>query len=350
MPKIRVLTSLVLLLTIIPIYGIHGEQQPNEELLLQQFLSIHEVEKELQRIAIEEASLLQQLDQLSNEINQQMSQMQNHKARAAKIAREYYTGDRNDLLLLLFSSNDLQQFLRTYDLVSYLFEKDQEHLIVFHQQVQQLQALYDEKEKQALEWNTLQKHLLAQKALLEELDSDLFSMMSGLSDQEKILLLQQQLIDNWEERGIPAFDLFLRTISNSMSGLATELKDHVTFSLTGAKVVITDQQFSDYLQRQNELFHDFRIQFEDDTLTFFGTYDSIALTMDGTYVLESADLVRFHIKQLKYNGFLLPTTTALALEEDYDLGIYPKLINDRLIIKKVTIADGNLEIIFSLNF
>lgn len=331
-------------------HGIYGEQQYSEEALLQQYLTIHEVEKELKRVVHEEAKALQQLDQLSKEISLQQAHMQSHKQRAAKIAKAYYTGDRNDLLILLFSTDDLQQFLKTYDLVSYLFEKDQKQLYHFHEQVQQLQALYTEKEEQAVEWSNLQKHLIAQKTLLTQLDMELADMMSGLSEQDKIRLLQQQLVHNWEQRGIPAFDLFLRTLSNSMSGLATQLKDSVSISLTGAKVVITDQQFSDYLQSQSELFHDFQLQFTSDSLSFFGTYEDIALTMSGTYVLDSPELVRLHIEQLKYNGFVLPKTTAQALEKEYDLGIYPKQINERLKIKKIAMRDGELEITFTLDF
>lgn len=347
-PRSLVIASIILLLSIIPTRGIYGEQKTDEKELLQQYLTIHEIEKEIERVTHQEAKILTELAEISNRIAEQQDLIRTHKEHAGKIARAYYMGDRNDLLLLLFSANDMQELLRIYDLVSYLFEKDQEALLVFHNQVEELKSLFSQKEKQADELNDLQKHLLAQKSLVKKLDTELATLMAGLTDKEKILLLQKQLINDWEDRGIPAFDLFLRTISNSMSSMGEEFKDQVSLSLTGAKLTISDHEFTALLQKQNELFKDFRISFEHDELTFFGTYQGIVLTMIGSYQLESEEMVRFRIQQLKYNGFLLPIATANALEAEYDLGIYPRQINDRLRIKEISLTNGELKIIFTL--
>ncbi len=339
---------MVLLLAIFPLYESNSEQKPSENEILQHYLTIHEIEKELERVTFEEKSLQKEIVEISHLISKQQEQISSHKERAANIARTYYMGDRYDLLILLFSTTDLHEFLQVYDLASYLFEKDQEDLHAFHKQVEQLRALLAQKEQQINDLDILQKHLLAQQIFFQQLDSELSLMMAGLSDQERIKLLHLQLISNWEERGLPAFDLLLRLLSKSMSGVAEEVKDKVTFSLSGAQLTITDQEFTSYIQKQNELFSDFRISFEQDSLTFFGTYDDIVLTLSGSYQLESDELVRFQIEQLKYNGFILPLTTSKALEQEYDLGIYPRQINDRLRIKKVLIEDGELKILFTL--
>lgn len=339
---------MILLFATAPFHGINGEQKPIENDVLQYFLTIHEIEKELERVAVQEKNLQDELHEISQLISNQQDEIRSHKARAANIARAYYMGDRYDLLFLLFSTNDIQQFLQTYDLVSYLFEKDQEALFEFHESVGNLKMLLAQKEQQIVELDNVNKHLLAQKSLMQQLDNELASLMAGLTDQEKVKLLQQQLINDWEGRGLPAFDLLLRILSNSMSGIAEEVKNKVSFSLSGAKLTITDQEFTSYIQKQNELFNDFNISFDKNTLTFFGTYDDIVLTMVGSYLLESDELIRFHIEQLKYNGFILPMTTAKALEKEYDLGIYPRQINDRLRIKEVLIKEGELKIVFTL--
>lgn len=339
---------MILLLAIFPLHGINGEQQPNENDILQHFLTIHEIDKELERIAVQEINLQKELNDISQQIAKQQEDMSSHKARAAQIARAYYMGDRNDLLFLLFSTHDLQEFLQTYDLVSYLFEKDQEALLTFHHHVQQLKTLQNLKEQQKFELDNLNKHLLAQKTLMQQLDRELATLMEGLSDQEKMIVLQQQFIYDWEGRGLPAFDLLLRLLSNAMSGVAENVKDKVSFSLSGAKLTITDQEFTSFIQNQNNLFKDFRIRFEQNTLSFFGTYDDIALTITGSYQLETDELIRFQIEELKYNGFILPQTTSKSLEKEYDLGIYPRQINDRLRIKEVLLDKGELNILFTL--
>lgn len=347
MPKTLIITSIIMMLTINPQW-IYGEQTPNEAEILQHFLTIHEIEKEIERVGIQEADLQRDISALANKIVKHQEQMQVQKERAGTIARAYYMGDRSDLLILLFSTKDLQQFLQAYDYVSYLFEKDNIELQAFHEQVVEFKSLLAKKEDQITDLSNLQKHLLAQKALMLRIDTELSSLMAGLTDQEKLILLQQELITNWEKQGLPAFDLLLHTLSQSMSGVAAEVKDQVTFSLTGAKIMITDNEFSSFIQKQNKLFHDFTISFADNKLTFFGTYEDIVLTLSGSYQLESEELVRFHIDEMRYNGFILPQTTAKALENIYDLGIYPRQINDRLRIKDVKIEDGALTIHFTL--
>lgn len=347
-PTKWLLTFVIVVFTIAPLQWSYGIQQPSDQEVLQHFLTIYEVEKEIERVVAEEGSLQNELTTLSAHISDQQARIEYYKQRAAKIARAYYMGDRNDLLILLFSLDDLQQFLRLYDTVSYLFEKDEEELLAFHREVTRLQTLHADKEQALKELRETQAHLYAQKAMMGQLHSELDILLSGVSDKEMIALLQQQLIRDWEERGIPTFDMFLQTISSSMSGMATELTDHISFSFTGAKITISDQLFTSLLQKQNSLFHDFRIRFENEQLTFFGTYEDIVLTMTGEYQLESEELVRFNVLDLKYNGFHLPPSTAKALETQYDLGIYPQYIHERLVIKDVTIKDGELHISFTL--
>lgn len=336
-------------LVIYPPAAVSMIQETSDAEVLQYYLNIHEVEKEIERVTSEQVQLQSELQSLDEQIQQKESLVDEYKSRAAKIARAYYMGDRYDLLILLFRANDLRQFLHLYDTVSYLFESDQEDLLHFNQEISQLRDLYLYKDNQIQELDNLAKHLSAQKGMLEQFDRELGQLLQGVSDLERIERLRQQLITDWEEKGMPTFNMFLRAISDSMSGMATKMSDHVSFSLTSATLTITDREFTELLQQESDLFRDFQITFDDGHITFFGTYDDLVLTMTGSYQLESNDFVRFHVEQLKYNGFLLPSSTAKDLEARYDLGIYPKQIHERLIIKDVKVKNGQLQISFSIS-
>lgn len=347
--KIMAIAIVFMAFAMYPIFAISKVQETSDTEVLQYYLNIHEVEKEIERVTVEQARIQEELKGIEDRIINTQLLIDEYKKRAANIARAYYMGDRYDLLILLFTTNDLQQFIRLYDTVSYLFENDQEDLLLFHQEIQQLHTLFLEKEKQMNELDNLGKHLIAQRSVLEQFDRELGQLLQGVSDIERIERLKQQLISDWEEKGIPAFHLFLQAISHSMSGMATKMTDHVSFSLTSATLTISDHEFTSLLQQENELFRDFQITFDKGRITFFGTYRDLVLTMTGSYELESNDFVRFQVEELKYNGFQLPTSTAKDLEARYDLGIYPKQIHERLIIKEVNIDDGMLKISFSLS-
>jgi cell division protein FtsB len=342
--------TLLLILSLLPLQGAFGEGDRSEQEALQFFLSIHEIEKEIERVEAEEKKLQADLELYKDRILMQQQQMAAFKEQAGKVVRAYYMGDRIDLLLLLLDSGNFSDLMMRADYLSYIFEQDQERLTAYHDEVEQLKKLLKEKEERIQELNNLHTHLIAQKNLMSRIEGELANVMKGLPDKEKIRLLQQQLIRDWETRGIPTFDLFLTTISSSMSGVAKEFKDHVSFSLTGATLEVTDQDFTRYLRKQSDLFKNFQIQFDADGLTFFGEYEGIALTMKGVYVLESENTVSFEIRELLYNGFILPSSTTKNLQDKYDLGIYTEQIHEGIKIKDITLDKGTLNIRFSLKF
>jgi hypothetical protein len=345
------LTTIVLTLILfsIPFGGIFGEEVvPAEQEALQQSLTIHEVEKELKRIAIEEEILHHDLDRIEEDLALQAVGMSETKAKAGKTARAYYMGDRVDLLILLFSAGTIADFLKTYDYLSYIFEQDQQSLVAYHQEIQLLKDLLADKEKKLENLRRLRAHLLAQKDLLAEAESKLSTAMENIPDKEKMGWLQTQLLNDWEKRGIPTFNLFLKFISDSMPGLANHFQQNISFGKDGIALKVTDSEFADYLQSQKDLFDQFKINFDSDGITFFGEYEGIAFTLNGNYDLISPEKVAFNIAEITYNGFVLPQSTAEELQKKYDLGIYPNKIMDGIGIKNITVRDGLLTIIFTL--
>jgi len=344
----RVALILIGIMMLSPIKGSLGEQNQSEQEALQHYLTIHEIEKELDRIARAEQEIKDQLGLIAEQILIQQQNMSKQREEAGKIARAYYMGDRNDLLLLLLNAKDFQQMMRSYDFLSYLLERDQEKLKAFHNEMARLNDLRQQKEKQLADLDVLEAHLLAQKELMRQIENKLAHVMSSLSDRGRIEALQKELIEDWEKRGIPTFNLFLQNISDSMSGVAEAFKDHVSFTLGGAKLTVKDREFTNYLKNQDELFKDLRITFADDHITFFGKSQGIVFTMIGSYLVESEDFVSFKIHEVQYNGFILPESTAKDLESRYNLGIYPSQINEKLKIKKLQLKDGELTIQFSI--
>ncbi|MNG35560.1 hypothetical protein D3C84_1223280 [compost metagenome] len=77
-----------------------------------------------------------------------------------------------------------------------------------------------------------------------------------------------------------------------------------------------------------------------------GDNGNIRVKIVGTYTVENEpqNAIRFHVKQLIFNGLALPDTTRADLEREFDLSFYPQLLIKYVKAKSVTLEDGELTV------
>ncbi|MNP60875.1 hypothetical protein D3C76_1560010 [compost metagenome] len=79
-------------------------------------------------------------------------------------------------------------------------------------------------------------------------------------------------------------------------------------------------------------------------ITAQGSREGINLKVEGHYTVENEpqNSIVFHVDRLLFNGLDLPDTTRKELENDFDLGFYPKKIVPFVEATEATIHKGTL--------
>ena len=201
--------------------------------------------------------------------------------------------------------------------------------MLFRSQVKQIRKQYEERLREIM-------------ALQLEKEQNL----QRLDDPTAVQSLMDHLVNDWRERGLPAFRKFFAVLSNVMgeiSELATpdRIQSNGLFSHT---LTIGEKEFNNFLVSKNELFAQSYFQFNDDKLIVDGSYEQINLRIVGEYELVSPTELQFHIDQLLFDGFELPRSTIEELAQEFDLGFYPELINPHIRVDSLTLDEQRLQL------
>lgn len=317
--------------------------------LFQKMLNLHEIRKEVERVTKEEERLKQTLAELATTIRTQEERTSNLRTEAGRIAKAYYMGDHLDLLFLLLQSRSLGDAIMKYEYISAIFTHQEKVLRSFDEEAKRLQTLLDDQRKKIALMEETRLHLMAEERLLTELEKELTADLMNLPDAEKMRLLLEGFIRDWEENGLPTFERFLDEISKQTRLMPAAFKDQVQLSLTGASLTITDEAFTQYLRDASPLFRLFTVHFHENNLTFFGEYEGRTLTLSGHYEMGT-NVLYFHIDQLIYNGYTLPEETVRTLDKRYDLGLYIDQIRAGVKLKEALLSEGEMTLRFSLSF
>lgn len=321
-------------------------EQPD---LFQNVLTIHEIQKEVERISRDEEALRQGLDQLVKQIQAQESRSGQLREEAGQIAKALYMGDHVDLLFLLLQSKDLGEAIMRYEYMSAILSKKQEVLLSYRREDEKLQKLKAEQQKKASQMEEIRLHLLAEERLLTALEKELGDSLKNQPDAAKMKLLIERFIRDWDENGVATFEAFLSEISTLTKEMPSAFKDQVQFSFTGASLTLTDEEITTFLRKASSRFQNFTLHIHEKDLTFFGEYEGRTLTLTGHYEMGD-NLLAFRIDQLIYNGYRLPAETARYLDERYDLGLYMDQVRAGVKLKESIQEEGKLTLRFSLSF
>src|SRR5690606_2301022 len=108
---------------------------------------------------------------------------------------------------------------------------------------------------------------------------------------------------------------------------------------------LTDDRLDNYLREQNPIFENFNFHFNDSNIIVSGgTYED-EFQLKGRYSSEldgSPTKIAFIIDELAYQDYVLPQSTIDALQEQFDLNLYPEKLSALLVLKSFTHSDGKM--------
>lgn len=319
------------------------------KLLLQKGLDIHELDRELNRLTLREQQLLQEMTKISDQLHETSDVVEQKKVHAGKIIRAYYTGEREALYLQVFKMDDLVDALVALDFLQMIFQYDQQLLDSYKRSIDTLseqQNLLEQKHKELFD---LKQELLHQRQHLvqleEELEQELDAIPAGGQVREDI----HAMTELWEKEGLPLFRQYFSALASAMQQLPeliAEDNEHLVIQDSKMIFQLTDEQLNAFLRNKNEIFEWLTFQFEQDSLIVLGEQNDLRFHLNGRYAIEQEPehRIRFIVESIRFNDLELPETTIAALEEEFDLSLYPEKFQIKVEATNIQIADHTLKI------
>ncbi len=341
----------VLVLALTPLTAFAEEEPPLEQLILQQHFTQKELERTLSLIKQEEGRLQTDIARLDVEMQRQKLVMEAMQRHAGEVARAYYTGQRSSLLSLLFDAENFNDLLLMYNVLQYLYQRDMSKLEAFQAERAKAASMQAEKQSRLMTLQDLRVRYEQQLTEMLAIQAEKEKNVEKLTDPTSVESLMDHLIVDWRNRGLPAFQTFFSMLANVMMQvpeLATpeRIQSDGLFSHT---FTIKQEEFNQFLVSKDELFKQANFQFDNNELIVDGTYDHMRLRIVGNYELVSPKQLKFHIKQLYFDGFALPQSTIEEMEKAYDLGFYPELISPNIQVEGITMANQELRLQLKVN-
>lgn len=344
---------LILLLVLCPLTVFAQEEQsvPLEQLILQQHFTQKELERTLTLIKDEETRTKSDIARLELDMQRQKLMIDAMRRHAGEVARAYYTGERADLLTLLFQAENFNQLLLMVDFMQYLYERDITRLEMFQEERTRLATMQADQQNYLTELATLRAKYEVQLTEMLAIQAEKEQNVQKLDDPTSVESLMDHLIMDWQQRGLPAFQSFFGMLANVMvqvPELATPERIQSSGFFTHT-LTIKQDEFNQFLASKDEMFKQSKFMFNDNKLIVEGTYDHMELRLIGRYELISPKHLKFHIDSLYFDGFELPRSTVDEMEKMYDLGFYPELISPNIQVEKMSLMDEELKLQLKLN-
>ncbi|USB34485.1 hypothetical protein [Paenibacillus sp. YPG26] len=330
---------------------IYAEDPISEETrkLLEKSLSIVEIDREIKKTEQLEAEAESKLDVLSGELDSKQAEISARQSQTDERIRAYYMGEREDLLGALLSTESIGDFISVLDIIDMIFERDHEILDDYQKAYRSLADTRDKQNQLLAELTELKHNLLLQRDRVMDLQASVNSSLKGSSEAEKLKALMEEMNAYWNNVGLFEVRRHFKALAEAMVNLPEFLKNNgnsITASGTNYTISIKQEDLNTFLRAENEIFNQFAFTFEDGKIIAEGQQGSLQLRVEGHYTIENEpqNSIRFHVDQLIFNGLQLPDTTRQELEDDFDLGFYPKLIIPLVEASEVTLQQGLLVI------
>jgi len=299
--------------------------------LLEKGLTIHEIDRELERLAQQEKQIAAELETVTARIAEQERQVAVRKEAAGKVLRSYYMGYRETLYLSLLKMDSLYDALAALDFMTIIFRHDQHRLLSYRESLLVLNGMKEELLQTEQTLQQVKTAYLSERERLVRLQEELETELAFLPEPEAESLREQiaDVTSDWQSRGLPLFEKYLGELSAAMMHLPDILATNEDYlRIENAQFVfrISDDQLNRFLRDRNAIFENLTFSFADGVIAAHGEESGTEVSIRGRYAIDNdpANRIRFHVDELQYNGLTLPDTTVKDLEERFDLGIYPE--------------------------
>ncbi|MCP3743598.1 hypothetical protein [Paenibacillus sp. A3M_27_13] len=352
---ISTLLTTIMLLTFIYVRPTLAAPSHEESQILQDSLSIVEIDHAIERISQEQHTLLQRQQELRSNLTVQQEQMTIQRKRAGSVLRSYYMGERDKLLSVVLGAKSIRQLLSLYDYYLLLISHDQDVLQEYESNYQSMRKTEQQVTQASMELETVKTNLLAQRKRIALLQSRVNDGVNASNDPDTLRKLIGEMTAYWENVGVYEVNKHFKALAQAMQNLPQFIQQQQGAMVTNGKVItisIREEDFNRFLKSENELFNHFNFTFAQDRIVVEGQQGTMKLRVEGHYTLENEpkNAILFHVDRLVFNGLELPDTTRNKLEKDFDLGFYPQQLISYVKATEVRTLAGMLEVKLELNF
>ena len=339
--------------------ALREERKPAAEELdlsfVQQGLTIHELEKELERLKAYQAETETEIAALSADLERQQQRLKVRKEAAGRVLRAYYMGQRDKLWLLLFEVRSLNEALAALDYLQAVWVHDNRTLERYREAYEQSAALLAELNSRRDRLDFLIGEYETQRARKLEEQAELDRRLTELAEEERNRQIAaiEAARSEWEEIGVPLFEDVLAALSGAMTELPNLLTDPSLIAVVdgGLEFRLTDTAFNAFLQEQDPIFETFRFRFSPEGMAVSGELNEKTASLGGRYILleEPENALHFIIDSIWFNGVELPDTTKAALQQQYDLTFEPGLLVSGLSVSELIHEEGMVRVKLALS-
>ncbi|KAF6636388.1 hypothetical protein H6F38_03860 [Paenibacillus sp. EKM208P] len=352
---ISTLLTTIMMLTFIYVRPTLAAPTHEENQILQNSLSIVEIDHEIERISQEQQTLLHRQQELRSNLTVQQKQMTIQRKRAGSVLRSYYMGERDKLLSVVLGAKSIRQLLSLYDYYLLLISHDQDVLQEYESNYQSMRKTEQQVTQASMELETVKTNLLAQRKRIILLQSRVNDGVNASNDPDTLRKLIGELTAYWENVGVYEVNKHFKALAQAMQDLPQFIQQQQGAMVTNGKVItisIREEDFNRFLKSENELFNHFNFTFAQDRIMVEGQQGTMKLRVEGHYTVENEpkNAILFHVDRLVFNGLELPDTTRNKLEKDFDLGFYPQQLISYVKATEVRTLAGVLEVKLELNF
>ncbi|MDK8180958.1 hypothetical protein [Paenibacillus sp. UMB4589-SE434] len=331
-----------------------AEQSKEMQHLLQQSLSIQELDQEIRRITTRQGEAATRRQELEDELKSQEAALFDKQDQAGRVLRAYYIGERDTLLAAALSADRWSDMFKLLDYYQFLIETDQNTLTSYRNNVKHIDRLHQEQAALEKDLSQVRTQLIAQRDRLIQMKSQLDNDVAGSKDPAAMQQLIAEFNKYWQSVGLFEVKHYFKAIAQSMQKLPDFIQKNGNLTSDGLNytVSIKDSELNEFLSKQDPLFKDFSFVFRKGTIAAVGEREGIKVIVEGSYTLENdpEHAIRFHVERLQFNGLELPESTRKQLEEQFDLNFYPQQLIQFIEAKEVTLEPHVLTVKLSVKW
>lgn len=316
--------------------------------ILQQSLSIQELDEEIKRISLREQEAISTRSNLEQALDKEEKKLQAKQKDAGRVLRAYYMGERDMLLDAALSADRLQDIFALLDYYQFLVETDQEILTAYKSNVKRIDQLRAEQAALVRELTQVRTNLEEQRERMLQLKEDLNLDVANSSDPEAMQKLISEFTKYWQSVGLFEVRHYFQAIAQSMQKLPDFVKENGNLKGKGLEYTLSikDEELNAFLRKQDEMFNQFQFVFKDNVIAAIGEREGLKVYVEGRYTIENEPqhAIRFHVERLQFNGLELSEVTRKDLEKQFDLNFYPQQLVSFIEAKEVKLEPHQLTV------
>jgi hypothetical protein len=262
-------------------------------------------------------------------------------------------GERVPVWTLVLSARTWKDALYVFDQMQVITKRD-------HDILERYMGVYREKSevnaKLALSQSELKATRLSyedQRKQLLALQEEVTRKLAALPNKDAVAAQMSALNKSWESEGRPLFKQYFAELSRAMQKLP-ELISATPNALTIKGFTYTfqirDSELNAFIHAQSPALKHLNFTFEDGSIIANGQQGNLTLKIRGVYELElkPKNAIRFHIRDITYNGVILPASTTQSFQQEHDLNFYPNKIAAFLQASELSVKDRTLKVTLKL--